>query len=155
MTSSTTLRAPYGTVEFIDGTLMDLNFDNAIGSVKFEVATSESLAVYHYVMNTNGTGAWEELPANPGAGVSLSGAIASEENCTGVDTANTSCVTITSYQVGSPFAVGPKLTAPLIVRTGGGGCSVVDGVEVNTTSGLINLLLMLLPLGLIIFRKLK
>ena len=115
----------------------------------------ESLAVYHYVINSNGTGAWEELPANPGAGVSLSGAIATEENCAGVDTANRSCVTITSYQVGSPFAVGPKLAAPVIIRTGGGGCSVVEGAETNTASGLINLLLMLVPLGLIIFRKLK
>ena len=155
LTSSTTLRAPYGTVEFVDGTLMDLNFDNAVGSVQFEVATSESLAVYHYVINSNGTGAWEELPANPGAGVSLSGAIATEENCAGVDTANRSCVTITSYQVGSPFAVGPKLAAPVIIRTGGGGCSVVEGTETNTANGLINLLLMLVPLGLIIFRKLK
>ena len=78
-----------------------------------------------------------------------------EENCAGVDTANRSCVTITSYQVGSPFAVGPKLAAPVIIRTGGGGCSVVEGAETNTASGLINLLLMLVPLGLIIFRKLK
>ena len=56
---------------------------------------------------------------------------------------------------GSPFVLDLNSAPAVVIRSGGGGCSVVQGAETSTASGLINLLLMLLPLGLIIFRKLK
>ena len=72
----------------------------------------------------------------------------------GLADANTTAFIISGLS-GSPTVDGENSNPAVVIRSGGGGCSVVQGAETSTASGLINLLLMLLPLGLIIFRKLK
>jgi len=155
LSSTTTLQAPYGSVEFISGTLMDLNFGGASASVCYSVATTESLAVYHYVLNSNGSGYWEELPTSRAGGKVLAGLVNANVNCVGNTAIGISSVTIDSDGAGSPFAVGPKLARPVVIRSGGGGCSVVEGYQTSGSTALINLLVMLLPLLLIAVKRFK
>jgi len=141
LASTSTLNANgLGTVEFLANTFLDLAFDGATASVSYTMNRTGDFRVYHYRRDT---GVWEKLGdtfAN-----NLRAVLVDNNN-------NTTTVTIHSNGAGSPFVVGPNVNAPNVVRVGGGGCSL-GGEDAKPVNGLLNLLIMLLPLGLILMRK--
>jgi len=157
LVTSKTLSAPFGTVEFLADTFLELSFNEVASSVSYVVNSTGTYAVYHYKLNTDGTGAWEELPTALTGGATLAGAFVTNADDATVAAGRTR-VTISKAQgaTGSPFVVGPKLAAPVVIRSGGGGCAVPDSnQQVDPLAGVLNFLLMLLPLGLIGIRKLR
>lgn len=141
LASTSTLNANgLGTVEFLADTFLDLAFDGATASVSYTMNRTGDFRVYHYRRDT---GVWEKLGdtfAN-----NLRAVLVDNNN-------NTTTVTIHSNGAGSPFVVGPNVNAPNVVRGGGGGCSL-GGEDAKPVNGLLNLFIMLLPLGLILMRK--
>ena len=152
--STGTLSAPNGTLTFFEESFIDVKFDGVSASVEFTISRTGDFSVYHYAIGSTGSGAWEVLPAS--SGVACTGGA---KLCAGIvdNGAGTSTVTILSEGAGSPFVVGPTLSAPVVARRSGGGCLAV-GVEdsdLNPLDGILNFLMMLLPIGVLLMRRLR
>jgi len=145
--TSNTAAVPNGTLTFFQESLVDISFNGATASVSFTLNETGNLAVYHY-SQTATAGAWEELPTCTGG----------EILCSTLNVGATSTqVIITSNGAGSPFVVGPRVPAPVQARRSGGGCLSVVPVDADAdpVGGIMNLLLMLLPLGYFMLRKMR
>jgi hypothetical protein len=147
--TSDTATVPNGTLTFIQESFIDVSFNGAVASVSFTLNQTGDFSVYHY-LQTATSGAWEELPDNNTGGQLLWAIILDNLN-------GTSTVTINSNGAGSPFVVGPTVAAPVSARRSGGGCLSVApyAADVNPIEGVLNFLLMLLPLGIFMMRKLR
>ena len=147
--TSDTATVPNGTLTFFQNTFVDISFNGAVASVSFTIAQTGELSVYHYQQTATG-GAWEELPINNSGGELLWAVIVDNGN-------NTSTVTIDSNGAGSPFVVGPTVNPPVSARRSGGGCLSVAPTQpdMNPLEGLMNFLLMLLPLGFFMLRRFR
>jgi hypothetical protein len=138
-----------GPLEFIAGSLMDLSNQSANSSanpisVTFTVTGTGSLSVYHYDPVSE---IWEILSTTDGGG--NYGVV--------TDQGGSNYNVLIVVRTGSPFVVGPTLSAPVVVRRSGGGCLAVavEDSDLNPLDGILNLLVMLLPIGVLLIRRFR
>ncbi|MCJ8346245.1 fibronectin type III domain-containing protein, partial [bacterium] len=151
-----TIAGPNGNTSIVSGALYEFDFPTsaAFNSVAFSVNdTSSNLGLYHY----NATiGGWEVVSlGDTTKNIYYTQDVGTGANvpaCGFVVATNQTCIKLFSKGEGSPFAAVNVPTAPVVIRSGGGGgCSLTAGDD--GFAGWMNFFLIFLPLGLLYIRR--